>query len=44
MKNTETKSLISTQLKCYKVVAMPVLTYASENWTINLSDRKKTVS
>jgi hypothetical protein len=31
-----------TQLKHYKIMAVPMLTYASENWTINLSDKNKT--
>jgi hypothetical protein len=29
------KTLQSTQLKFYKIMAVPMLTYASENWTIN---------
>lgn len=35
------KTLRSTQLKFYKIMAVPVLTYASENWTLNRSDRRK---
>jgi hypothetical protein len=35
------KTLQSTQLKFYKIMAVPMLTYASENWTINRSDKKK---
>jgi hypothetical protein len=35
------KTLQSTQLKFYKIMAVPMLTYASENWTINQSDKKK---
>lgn len=35
------KTLQSTQLKFYKVMAVPTLTYASENWTLNRSDRRK---
>jgi hypothetical protein len=35
--------LQSTQLKFYKM-AMPALTYACENWTINLSEKRKTES
>jgi hypothetical protein len=38
------KNLQSTQLKLYKITAVPMLTYASENWTINLSDKRKTES
>jgi hypothetical protein len=42
--NTETKTLKRTQLKFYKVVAVPMLTHASENGTINRSDKRKTES
>jgi hypothetical protein len=38
------KTLQSTQLKYYKIMAVPMLTYASENWTINRSDKNKTES
>jgi hypothetical protein len=38
------KTLQSTQIKCYKIMAVPMLTYASENWTRNPSDKKKTES
>jgi hypothetical protein len=41
MKNTETKNFAKQQLKFYKIMAVPMLTYASENWTINRSDKKK---
>jgi hypothetical protein len=34
-------TLQSTQLKCYKIMAVPMLSYASGNWTINRSDKKK---
>jgi hypothetical protein len=40
-KNIETEILQSTQLKFYKIMAVPMLTYVSKNWTINQSDRKK---
>jgi hypothetical protein len=40
-KNTETKNLQSTQIK---IMAMFMLTYARENWTINRSDKRKTES
>jgi hypothetical protein len=40
-KNTETKNFPKQQLKFYKIMAVPMLTYASENWTINRSDKKK---
>jgi hypothetical protein len=36
------KTLQSTQLKFYKIMAVPMLTYASENWAINRSDKRKT--
>jgi Tfp pilus assembly pilus retraction ATPase PilT len=29
------KTLQTTQLKFYKIMAVPMLTYASENWMIN---------
>ncbi|KAJ4431286.1 hypothetical protein ANN_19883 [Periplaneta americana] len=35
------KTLQSTQLKFYKVMAVPTLTYASDNWTLNRADRRK---
>jgi hypothetical protein len=34
----------STQLKFYKIMAVPMLTYARENWSINLSDKKQAES
>jgi hypothetical protein len=40
-KTLRQKTPQSTQLKFYKIMAVPMLTYASENWTINRSDRKK---
>jgi hypothetical protein len=41
MKNTEKTNLQSTQLKFYKVVAVPMMTYTSENWIINQPDKNK---
>jgi hypothetical protein len=38
------KTLQSTQLKFYKIMAVPMLTYAGKNWTINQSDKKKIAS
>jgi hypothetical protein len=35
------KTSQSTQLKFYKIKAVHMLTYASETWTINRSDKKK---
>jgi hypothetical protein len=35
MKNIETKNYAKQQLKFYKIMAVPMLTYASERWTIN---------
>jgi hypothetical protein len=35
------KTLQSTQLKFYNVAVVPMLTYASENWTMNWSDKRK---
>jgi hypothetical protein len=43
-KNNETKNFAKQQLKFYKIMAVPMLTYANENWTINRSDRKKVES
>jgi hypothetical protein len=40
-KNIETKNFAKQQLKFYKITAVPMLTYASGNWTINRSDKKK---
>jgi hypothetical protein len=40
-KNIETKNFAKQQLKLYKIMAVPTLTYASENWTISRSDKKK---
>jgi hypothetical protein len=40
-KNIETKNFAEQQLKFYKIMAVPMLTYASENWTINLSEKRK---
>jgi hypothetical protein len=36
------KTLQSTQLKFYKVVAVPLLTYESENLITNQSEKKET--
>jgi hypothetical protein len=38
------KTMWIIQLKFYKIMAVPMLTYASENWTINRSDKMKIVS
>jgi hypothetical protein len=38
------KTLQSTQLIFYKTMAVPMLTYANENWSINRSDKKRIVS
>ena len=35
------KTQLSTQIKCYKVMAVPVLIYGSENWSLNRSDKRK---
>ena len=35
------KTQLSTQIKFYKVVAVPVQMYGSENWTLNRSDKRK---
>ena len=35
------KTQLSTQIKFYKVMTVPVLVYGSENWSINRSDKRK---
>jgi hypothetical protein len=40
-KDIETKNFAKQQLKFDKIMAVPMLTYASENWTMNRSDKKK---
>ena len=35
------KTQLSTQIKFYKVIAIPVLMYGSENWSLNRSDKRK---
>ena len=35
------KTQLSTQIKLYKVTAVPVLMYGSENWSLNRSDKRK---
>ena len=35
------KTQLSTQIKFYKVMAVPVLMYDSENWSLNRSDKRK---
>jgi hypothetical protein len=40
-KNIETKNFADTQLKFYKIMAVPMLTYGSKKWTINPSDKRK---
>jgi hypothetical protein len=43
-KTLRQQNLQSTQIKFYKIMAVPMLTHASKNWTINRSDKKKTES
>ena len=40
-KTLKGKTLISTQLKFYKVMAVPVLMYGSKKWSLNRSDKRK---
>jgi hypothetical protein len=40
-KNIETKNFAKQQQKFYKIMAVPMLTCASENWTIDRLDKKK---
>ena len=35
------KTQLSTQIKFYKVMTVPVLMYGSENWSLNRSDKRK---
>ena len=35
------KTQLSTHIKFYKVMAVPVLMYGSENWSLNQSDKRK---
>ena len=35
------KTQLSTQIKFYKVMAVPVLMYGSENWSLNRSEKRK---
>ena len=35
------KTQLSTQIKCYKAMAVPVLMYGSENWSLTRSDKRK---
>ena len=35
------KTQFSTQIKCYQVIAVRVLMYGSENWSLNRSDKRK---
>jgi hypothetical protein len=41
-RRAETKTLQTTQLEFYKTVAVPMLTYASENRKINRQDKRRT--
>jgi hypothetical protein len=34
-------SQLSTQIKFYRVMAVPVLIHGSENWPLNRSDKRK---
>ena len=40
-KTLKGKTQLSTQIKFYKVTAVPVLRYGSENWSLNRSDKRK---
>ena len=35
------KTQLSTQIKFYKMMAVPFLMYGSENWSLNLLDKRK---
>ena len=34
-------SQLSTQIKFYRVMAVPVLIHGSENWSVNRSEKRK---
>ena len=40
-RNLKGKTQLSTQITFYKVMALPVLMYGSENWSLNRTDKKK---
>ena len=40
-KKKRKKAQLSTQIKFYKVMAVPVLMYGSENWSLNRTDKRK---
>ena len=40
-RNLKGKTQLSTQIKFYKVMAVPVLMYGSENWSLNRSNKRK---
>ena len=35
------KTQLSTQIKLYKVMAVPIVMYGTENWSLNRSDKRK---
>ena len=35
------KTQLSSQFKFYKVMAVPVLMYGSDNWSLNRSDKRQ---
>jgi hypothetical protein len=39
--STKRKTQLSTQIKFYKVMAVPVLMYGRENWSLHRSDKSK---
>jgi hypothetical protein len=41
-KDDKNETRNNTQIKIYKVIAVPVPKYGSENWTLIRSERKKT--
>ena len=40
-KTLKGKTQLSTQIKFYKAMAVPVLMYGSENWSLNRSEKRK---
>ena len=41
LKQTNKKKQLSTQIRFYKTMAVPVLVYDRENWSLNRSDKRK---
>lgn len=44
IRTLKNKTLKTTQLKCYKIIAVPLLNYTSKNWTLQRSEKKIEIS